>query len=70
MYDDAGHGNITSKVLDRKTITKTRPRMKDGHVLKNFLDMMTGCIESMEEPMEQEWCGPTIVYKNIFIYQV
>ena len=68
MYDDALHGNMTSKVLDRKSISKTRPRMRDSQVFKNFVNMMTTLVDSVEEPIEMDSQGLTIVYKNIFIY--
>ena len=67
-YDNAGHGNLASKVLDRKNISKTRPRMGDSWVFKNFVDMMMACIDSVDEPIEMDCQGPTIIYKNIFIY--
>ena len=67
-YEDAGHGNLASKVLDRKSISKTRPRMRDSRVFKNFMDMMMASIDSEDKPIEMDCHGPTIIYKNIFIY--
>ena len=68
MYDDAWHGNMASKVLGRKSISKTRPRMRDSQVFKNFVNMMMTLVDSVKEPIEMDSQGLTIVYKNMFIY--
>ena len=68
-YDDAGHGTI-SKVLDRKPISKTKPKMRDGRgFIKNLVDMMSAVVDVVDDPVDMmDSHGPTIVYKNIFIY--
>ena len=65
-YEDAGHGGLAGKVLDRKSVIKARPKMRES--LKNFTEMITTCVENLEEPVEMESHSQTIIYKNIFIY--